>query len=161
LKRKLIKWSLIIGILYLIYLFWFAIIITLGSLIAFLAYSVYSIKSRIKNLKKEDLDDIETTAKRLFPYNKFARAMFKKAVNGVKEKEKEQEKEEVDKCLEMFGLTDTENIDESIIKKTWKKLAREYHPDRHTDENIKNDMHDKTAQINDCKEKLINFYKTK
>jgi Ca2+/Na+ antiporter len=156
---RIIFFSILIAIFYFIFSFFLEILAVVTVLVLFFVFSIYSLKSKIKNLKKEDLENPDATAKRLFKYNKFARKLFLKLLKSAKNKEDEKKKDEVSECLKLFGFDSIEVADEKSVKKVWKQLAREYHPDLHTDEKTKEQMHNKLSQINECKDKIVKYYK--
>jgi hypothetical protein len=157
----IIRLALLFLLVWLVYNFWLEMIIVIFSLVAYFFYTISSIKKSILKLKKEDLEDIEAKAKEMFPFNRFARSLFLSFVKGHQKKQEAKKKEEADGCLEIFGINSMDDIDEAYIKKTWKKLAREYHPDRYQDEAVKEQMHNKISEINDCKDKLLKYYGNK
>jgi len=161
--NKIIIISIMLTIIYFLWeIILASILIIIGISIftfTFFFYSLNKVKQlgekrdkRILDMEKDlSIENINRTAKKIFPYNKIARFIFVKIFENHLNNRSKISVEDKSKCFSIFKINEEKmkTLSKKDIKNIYKTLSKIYHPDKETG------SHEQMTELNNCKENLL------
>lgn len=129
-------------------------IVTVSTLYSFYIYKKVVLDKKISI--KDAYDLRQEMANKYFKLNKLAKVIFISIIEGVYDKENVTTKDNVENARKNLELP--ELFTERDVKRAWKKLLKENHPDLVPD-HLKATANKRTIEINESKETLITYLK--
>jgi len=173
---RIFKYLILGGLIYyffpwILYLFLVVIIIIIHIVISLTRINMLfkrdpSIIKTIKDIKKTG-NDFNQFAKKHFYFDLYTRFLFIKILENfdMNKTSTKSDNEAIacEKCFTLFKLQQEEilYITKGLINNRWKELIKIYHPDKYQDDEIKKQMTELAAEINNCKDLLFQYINQK